>query len=120
MCEEITRFIFERRNFVLEFKKIRHDIDALIKRLKIEDLLKYRRSSSDVGRTLNAGELSRRDYREVFFANIQRVKEALRVLEEFTKLNNYRVGLGFKKIRYCIYELEKKVAGSIKALRNYR
>jgi len=44
---------------------------------------------------------------------MQRVKESARVLEEFSKLIDRKVSVGFKNIRYGIYEIEKKIAGKI-------
>jgi len=118
VCEEIARFILNSRQLTGEFKKIRHGIDILIKRLPPgEELLATRKSSEDVGRTINAGEFTRRNFRDIFSANIQRVKESIRVLEEFTKLSKKSLSLSFKKIRYEVYEIEKKASKRISALR---
>jgi thiamine-phosphate pyrophosphorylase len=112
VCEEITRFILDNRNLTLGFKRIRHRLDTIVRRLpKTPALIKERESLTDVGRTVYINELKRKDYQDVFFANIQRVKESVRVLEEFSKLINKNIALGFKRIRYRIYEIEKKTAG---------
>lgn len=119
VCEEITRFVLNSHKLTAEFKKIRHRIDAIVKRLPVSlDLLKERKSSQDVGRNIYINELERKDFRDIFFANIQRVKESIRVLEEFTKLINKNFAIRFKKTRYDIYEIEKKVAKGISALCN--
>jgi len=117
VCEEVTRFILEDRNLTAEFKKIRHRIDALLEYLpKSIKLMRERKSLKDVGSKIYLNELERKNYQDIFFANIQRVKESIRVLEEFTKLLNKKIAVEFKKLRYSIYELEKKVAGKISAL----
>lgn len=117
VCEEITRFIFNSRNLTGELKRIRHDLSRLVKYLPINiRLLRERESLKDVGRNLYAEELKRKDCQDIFFANIQRVKESVRVLEEFTKLINKSVARKFKALRYRIYELEKKVAKEIASL----
>lgn len=122
VCEEITRFILDNRPLTSAFKKIRHEIDSLI--LKGTDRKKMfleRRSFSDVGRDIHqAHEFKRKNIEDVFFANIQRVKESLRVLEEFLKLSDTGSAAGFKKIRYNVYELEKKAAVEIGSLRYHR
>ena len=111
VCEEITRFILNSATLTAEFKKLRHRIDTILKELPDRAvLLKQRCSLRDVGKNIYVNELKRRDYQEVFFANIQRVKESVRVLEEFTKLKNSRLAIKFKEIRYRSYEIEKKVA----------
>ena len=121
VCEEITRFILDSRRLTGEIKKIRHSIDALVRRLPAaQKLLKARKSLSDVGRTIYGQELKRKNLSDVFFANIKRVQESIRVLEEFTKLGNSRLAVGFKKIRYESYEIEKKVAAEISSLRHHR
>lgn len=121
VCEEITRFIINNRNLTLKLKKIRHKIDSVFKALPNNlTLLKERDSLKDVGREVQIKELERRNYQDIFWANIQRVKESIRVLEEFSKLINKSIALEFKKIRYDIYEIEKEAARKISALYYHR
>lgn len=112
----------DNRNLTSEFKKIRHRVDVLLKRLTPEKikLMRERESLKDVGRGISVNELKRRNYQDIFFANIQRIKESLRVLEEFAKLLNKKIALEFKKLRYGIYQLEKKVAEKIPSLYSHR
>ena len=119
VCEEITRFILESRRLTSELKKARHRIDALVKKLPLNstDLLKGRESRRDVGKNIYINELKRKTLPDIFFANIQRVKESIRVLEEFTKLINRNIAVGFKQIRYDIYEIEKRAAARIVCFR---
>jgi thiamine-phosphate pyrophosphorylase len=72
-----------------------------------------RQVQSDVGKKIYVNELKRGNLRDIFFANIQRVKESVRVLEEFSKLKDRLVAVKFKKIRYDLYELEKKILRKI-------
>ena len=118
VCEEITRFILESRRLSFQFKRIRHKIEFTLKGLPVNfSLLKGRDSLKDVGRTIHAFELKRRNFKDVFFANLQRVKESVRVLEEFAKLKSHKAALYFKKIRYELYEIEKTAAKKISSLR---
>ena len=112
VCEEICRFILDERGLTAELKSARHDLDLLAARLnRSGTLIRSRFTAEDVGRTVSAsGEFSRRSCCDVFYANIQRVKESLRVLEEFAKLKDTRVAGGFKKARYRVYEIEKRAA----------
>lgn len=111
VCEEITRFILDNQQLTSKLKMIRHNLtsfsESLISR---DDLFKERSSIKDVGRFIKANELKRSGPSDIFFANMQRVKESVRVLEEFSKLINIKAALGFKNIRYKIYEIEKKVS----------
>lgn len=121
VCEEITRFMLDDRRLTGQLKEVRHKIEAIIRRLPAAPkLLEARKSLIDVGRNIQAGELRRKNLSDIFFANIKRVQESIRVLEEFTKLKNRNLAVGFKKIRYQAYEIEKKVAAKLAALRHPR
>lgn len=121
VCEEITRFALDNQTLTEDLKKVRHKIDKLLERfLNKLNLLKERNSLNDVGKFIYLKkEFRRKNYQDIFFANIQRVKESLRVLEEFLKLKNIYLSIKFKQLRYNIYEIEKKVAGKISALRHH-
>lgn len=121
VCEEISRFILNSRSLTFKFKKIRHKIDVILKYLpKNVTMLKERNSLTDVGRNIYINELKRRDYQDIFFANIARLKESIRVLEEFSKLKDINIAIEFKKIRYNLYEIEKKAVGKILSLSYHR
>lgn len=96
-------------------------MDSLSKNLaQNKNLLKERLARADIGKNIYINELKRSGVKDIFFANMQRVKESIRVLEEFSKLKNKNTALNFKNLRYAIYEIEKKAAGRIAALRDYR
>lgn len=114
VCEDVIRFFVEDSKIWIEFKKIRHSIFSTVKGLdKRYKLLQTRDIVKDIGKKSLAQELKRNNIQEIFFANIQRAKESLRVLEEFSKLINKRKAVEFKNIRYRLYELER-LAGKIK------
>ena len=121
VLEEIARFHLSNYKFTSELKNLRHRIDTLLKNLPATiKLIKQRDASRDIGKNIYANELKRKDVRDIFFANMQRAKESVRVLEEFSKLININIAVGFKKIRYRIYELEKKIAQKISSLHRFR
>jgi thiamine-phosphate pyrophosphorylase len=122
VCEEIVRFILNDRHLTSRLKRLRHQIDVISRGLsRRSDLLAERESEKDVGRsTYHKREFKRDNYRDIFSANIQRAKEAVRVLEEFSKLKNREVALKFMEIRYDIYELEKKAIKKIASLCHHR
>ena len=115
VCEEITRFILNSRNLTSDFKSLRHKVDTLTKRLPVNlNLLEARNSLADIGRNIHhLKEFKRKNYADIFLANSQRCKESIRVLEEFTKLIDTSTALQFKKMRYSLYELEKKVLNKL-------
>jgi len=118
VCEEIARFVLNSRKLTEDFKILRHEVDVIVKHFGSLNLCKTRSSLDDVGKEIYANELKRKCLKDIFFANIQRVKESIRVLEEFTKLTNSHLAVKIKKIRYAIYETEKKTAEKIARLRN--
>ena len=120
VCEEIARFILDDRRLTGQLKKIRHSIDSAVRRLPypLAQFIEARESSRDIGREIYVNELKRGDVCDIFFANIQRCKESVRVLEEFSKLLAKNPAKDFKKIRYGIYEAEKKIIKKISALCN--
>ncbi len=122
VCEEISRFIMNNRRLTLQFKRIRHSIDRLAGALApITQRVSVRDSRKDKGKNIHLDtELKRNDLADIFYANVQRAKESIRVLEEFAKLKASSETLGFKKARYEIYELEKKVIVKLPSLRRYR
>jgi thiamine-phosphate pyrophosphorylase len=112
VCEEICRFIAGERSLTAELT---------YKLAPLPALLKGRDSVGDVGRKLHhKKELQRRDFWDIYLANMQRLKESLRVLEEFSKLQSAPLAIGFKKVRYDVYALEKKATEKLLAVRHSR
>lgn len=121
VCEEIARFLLDNRALTQDFKEIRHKVSRISNSFfSARDLLLARKSRTDVGMNIYADELKRTDTCDIFFANMQRAKESCRVLEEFSKLKNTGIAVEFKKIRYSLYELEKKSVKKIAALHHSR
>jgi hypothetical protein len=111
VCEEIARFILNSRVFTSELKNARHQVSLIARSERIFDhLIRQRKSLEDPGKEIYGHELKRKDCRDIFFANMQRAKESIRVLEEFSKLKSAHSAIRFKRIRYQIYEIEKKIA----------
>jgi len=121
VLEDILRFICDDKRLARKTKDIRHEISAIIKKkpqIKPLSLLKHRKISSDVGRGSNPSEVKRADTTEIFLANAQRVKESIRVLEEFSKLISINSAEEFKKLRYEVYFMEKSALAKISKICN--
>jgi len=110
VCEEVTRFIINNKTLTKEIKSARHRIQAIYESFpngwKI--ILSSRDSKKDVGKECLTTEMNKKNVTELFSANMQRTKEAIRVLEEFTKLTDHRLSKRFKTLRFNLYEIEKK------------
>ena len=112
VVEDIVRFILDDADLASRIKVMRHTVTSLVQQLPLSELelLKARDSNGDVGMNLNcASEDLRPDIPQVASANIHRAQEAMRVLEELSKLYSDDVPLQFKKLRFQIYELEKEI-----------
>lgn len=121
VCEEIARFILNNKEITAQLKSARHKIDNAAGALpKTIDLIRHRNIRADAGKNINTGELNRNNLSDIYFANMQRAKESIRALEEFSKLINTKAAVEFKKIRYFIYEIEKKAAKKVVPLCNFR
>jgi thiamine-phosphate pyrophosphorylase len=110
VCEEVTRFAMDNRSLTSGLKGIRHEVDFAVKALPVSfsGRLEARCSRYDVGKVVFGRELCRADIGDVFFANMQRVKESARVLEEFSKLVSVKAAVKFKHLRYQAYDIEKR------------
>lgn len=110
VCEEVTRFVLNSPELTRELKAIRHQISDVAKaRTAGQSILTESRDSDrDVGRCSRAAsEMSRPRVGDVFSANIERVKESIRVLEEFYKLIDRKTSVKFSELRFKVYTIEK-------------
>jgi thiamine-phosphate pyrophosphorylase len=111
VCEEVTRFVWNSPGLTKDLKTVRHSISSVLKDTPATSkiLSGARDSGNDVGRAVcSRAEMNRITYCDIFSANIQRVKESLRVLEEFFKLIDKKSAAKFTDLRFKVYEIEKK------------
>jgi len=118
VCEEFTRFFLNDKALTKDLKKIRNKISMLYNNLPVDKKLLFsaRETAYDVGRIGFKFERKRSRLLDVFWANIQRSKEAARVLEEFFKLEKKQLSNEFRTLRFRLYELEKEAYGKLKGL----
>ncbi len=111
VIEDGARFIFNDKKLTDQIKKVRHNIDIISRRVYPE-LISARDSDKDVG--AKQKEKKRNNLQGLLTANFKRIEEAMRVLEEFSKLISNGAGYKFKQIRFKIYIIEKEIMGKIK------
>lgn len=114
VCEDICRFVAEDKQLTSELKSIRHGITRALKSMEGVPFLESRDVLNDGGKGFSKLERKRSGWKDLYFANLERSKESLRVLEEGVKLlekpDQARV---FKKLRFKLYALEKKSLGKL-------
>ncbi len=121
VVEDILRFIADDKKLTARTRKIRHEITEYIKESGFDlnvIILKERQIIEDVGKKSISTEFKRKNITDIFLANAQRVKESVRVLEEFFKLFDRKTSMRFKKLRYRIYHIEKEAIEKITELCN--
>lgn len=109
VCEDVCRFILNEAEAVKRYKTLRHQLTRLVGQLDIVKVIQARDIDSDVGKGTHLLESKRKGAGDIFYANSQRIKESLRVLEEFAKLSHKKIARNLKAMRYHVYAIEKKV-----------
>ena len=112
VCEDMCRFWLDDPVMTKTFKSLRHDLTKVMTPLGLKKLIAGRDIEGDVGRESTKSEALRKKPSDIFYANSQRVKESLRVLEEFAKLKSVKTSQAIKVLRYKVYGIEKKVLTS--------
>lgn len=116
VVEDVCRFILDNDNLTRRLKDIRHRLrdSSCLWSTETDKLCKSRDAKSDVGRYSNTeSEIKRNDVFDIVSANLKRTEEAIRVLEEFTKLKDINVALTFQEDRYNLYEIEKEILAAL-------
>lgn len=109
VLEDVARFVLDDKNLTESIRLVRHELSSSTK-LLAEKAAVFRDTPGDVGTTLqNAGRLERANARDLVVANARRVGEAVRVIEEFAKLEAPEVGPTLESIRYRHYEIERRL-----------
>jgi len=111
VCEEIVRFVQDDKRGASKFKKIRHSLQDAASELRIQykDLLESRNSTTDVGKDQVIYKSKKSTPMDIFVSNMKRAQEAVRVLEEFSKLKARKASTAFQGIRFNLYTLEKQI-----------
>ena len=113
VVEDTCRFVLKDAVMYKKLRKIRH-LSSKYLSTYYEQMLNVRNSIKDSGRT--AKEQKRENLKNIVVANFKRVQESLRVLEEYSKIINFDIALKYKKLRYEVYDVEKKLVLKYKNL----
>ena len=120
VAEDIFRFVLKQDELRKALRKLRHCLGKIAQEKILKQAILSRNSKKDIGKECDVLEMKRKDVNSLLYVNLQRIKESLRVLEEFFKLIIPQRVPKIKKIRYEIYELEKKILKKWPPLRNPR
>jgi thiamine-phosphate pyrophosphorylase len=124
VVEDYLRFVLDDRHLTSVAKQLRHDLAAAVVRIPAIDLHAARDTRSDVGTDVSTASESRRmDLAAVASASFKRLEQALRSLEEYSKLIDPSLAETFESLRYRTYTLERAAdltADSLRRLEDAR
>ena len=113
VCEDVARLGYDDAALTQRLKRVRHAVTAAGRQLPVpwRTMLLARGSERDVGRRMGQITSHRRGtITTLFVVNLQRAKEALRVLEEGCRLFAPAVSREFSRLRFRLYAVEKSFA----------
>jgi len=120
VVEDTCRFLYFDKKIMYSLKSIRHLLTDAFNEKLLHEAVCQRDSVKDIGRYSDSFEMERQSVESMLLASLQRVKESLRVLEEFLKLLDKEASAKIKKLRYKSYELEKNIIKKKYSLCNTR
>jgi thiamine-phosphate pyrophosphorylase len=111
VLEDYVRFMRDDAELTQQLKTFRHQFQEILKRFPMESRLESRNTEYDVGTDISAeGEYERPTMDDLVSANFSRLQEALRSLEEFSKMSDTQAARQFEQLRYLSYTLHKETA----------
>lgn len=120
VAEDWVRFALDDAATSGRLKTLRHELDEVIAGLPRADLLAARDTVGDVGTTITASlEGKRTDPADLLTANFKRTEQALRTLEEMSKLAVPGLAPLFEALRYRTYTEEKLLLGRVLAVHTW-
>jgi thiamine-phosphate pyrophosphorylase len=106
IIEEWCRFALNDAEMANECKQMRQELGLW----HTPEMRAARNTAGDVGTELtHPREEERTGIEQLLQANLCRVQEALRVIEEYSKLQSSNISSGCKQMRYRVYTLESKL-----------
>ncbi|MBU1006389.1 MAG: hypothetical protein KKH08_02200 [Candidatus Omnitrophica bacterium] len=114
VCEDIARFALMDKSLSRSLKTVRHSATKTLlrsKNLSLRKLVGLRDTETDVLKFIDAKIKKKTSIADIFMSNIQRAKESLRVLEECGKVTEKTISHKYRKLRFDVYDIEKKAAG---------
>jgi thiamine-phosphate pyrophosphorylase len=118
VVEDYVRFVLDDPGLTRRLKEIRHRFAEAERGLDANLLLDSRDTNEDVGtHIMTRSEQFRENPRAVLTANFKRIAEALRSLEEYSKLVDIWLAGRFEVLRYDVYTVEKLTMTAVSAFR---
>lgn len=124
VVEDYVRFVLDDAFLVGQLKELRHDLSAAVAHFPMSARLAARETQRDVGTTIKHGrEMARSSPEDILDANLSRVREALRSIEECAKVLLPEVAGEIEQLRYRCYTLHRAIritSAAVERLRHAR
>lgn len=115
VIEDYLRFSLDDAHLMELLKNTRHQLAEALKFIGPDSLIASRDTLHDVGTSISTtSEFERQSMEHLLQANLKRVQEATRTLEEFGKLISVEAATLFKQMRYSLYTLEKSILSCVR------
>jgi thiamine-phosphate pyrophosphorylase len=119
VMEEWARFGLNDQTTSAELKLLRHQLRDAV-HTSLADSILWRDTPGDVGtQNTTPTEMHRHDPADVVIAAGKRLGEALRCLEEYSKIDNAQTAAAIAAIRYRAYDLEKRLTLSLRPAKRF-
>jgi len=116
VVEDYVRFALDDALLTRLCKEIRHDLKQALAQVPAFDRLSARDTPGDVGTSLSTeSERRRESLFDVAAANVRRLQESLRSLEEFGKLVDPAFATACERLRYRSYTLHQVIGRTVDA-----
>jgi thiamine-phosphate pyrophosphorylase len=108
VVEDFARFLLDDPHLTSLTKDLRHELTSALASIPVAERLAARETQRDVGAAIaGPGEYARENAAQVCSASFKRTQEALRSLEEYSKLIDARLARRLEALRYRAYTLER-------------
>ncbi len=110
VVEDFVRWAWNDGFLSQQLKECRHELAASLRHLPLAALLTARDTQQDVGTEIRtASEYCRTSPADVATASLKRLEEALRSLEEYSKIVDPELSARIEQLRYRVYTIEKSI-----------
>ena len=109
VCEDLVRFGLEQPGAFRRLRALRAALNAALIRLPLPaaERVRFRDSRRDLGRRVTPSGAESIEH--LLLINLQRAKEALRVLEEAARVAAPGSIAAFQRLRFTLYDLERDI-----------
>lgn len=122
VAEDILRFVLNSKPLSARCKTLRHRLTQNLAALPVPyaKIIASRETRSDVGRENFVNDKKKTGPVDILIRNVKRAEEAIRVLEEVTRVLAPGRAEDFERLRFSVYDLEKQAFKKFQALRGHR